>query len=265
VFSRYEGLATYNPERKQADSLPVSAVNVIPTYAAWSPNGQRLSFSGVPQSGPPHLFIANADGSGAQQVTFGRHGGDGYSSWSPSGRSIAFGRGKRIAILSIATRKTRIIASGLFPEWDPTGRWIAYTRSDDKGGRIYEIRANGSGLHALTPRSIDAETAAWAPDGRHLVFGTQSRPGVPEQRAHGHLDVLDMTTGKITSLTHAGSGSIDGSPTFSATGRSLAYVRTDCPRMSCTPISHIEIIAVSPSVATASPPTTGPLGGSPAW
>ena len=265
LFSRYEGLATYQPSNGQVRTLAISNDDVVPTYAAWSPSGRRISFSGIPRSGPSHLFVANANGGGVKQVTFGHHGGDGYSSWSPSGRFIAFGRGQRIAIVSLATNKTRVIASGFFPKWDPTGRWIAFTRTGDNGGRIYEIRPDGTGLRALTPRSIDAETAAWSPDGEHLVFGTQSRPGVPEEKARGHLDVLNMATGKITKLTHTVRGTIDALPTFSPTGRALAYVRTHCGQASCTPVSHIEVLHLSSSVTATSSASEGPLGTSPAW
>ncbi len=58
------------------------------TEPAWSPDGKRLAFVRE-QDGHGHLFVASADGGGAQQVTYGPADDD-QPSWSPDGRRIVF-------------------------------------------------------------------------------------------------------------------------------------------------------------------------------
>ena len=54
-----------------------------------------------------------------------------------------------------------------FPQWSPNGQWIAFTsdRSPDHDFRIYLIRPDGTGLHALTNAPGDAH-CIWSPERR---------------------------------------------------------------------------------------------------
>ncbi len=58
------------------------------TDPAWSPDGSRLAFARR-TGGHLHLFVANADGTGATQITDGTED-DRQPTWSPDGRAIAF-------------------------------------------------------------------------------------------------------------------------------------------------------------------------------
>jgi Tol biopolymer transport system component len=55
---------------------------------AWRPDGKRLAFVRV-SGGHAHLFVANADGTGAQQITEGPSD-DEEPSWSPDGAHLVF-------------------------------------------------------------------------------------------------------------------------------------------------------------------------------
>lgn len=101
------------------------------TEPAWSPHGRRLAFVRT-SYGHAHLFVANADGSGAQQITEGASD-DEEPSWSPDGQRIVF--------CSVnATVQTR--------------------QAD-----LFTVRPDGSGLVQLTEGDRYACHPTWGRDG----------------------------------------------------------------------------------------------------
>lgn len=102
------------------------------TDPAWSPHGRRIAFART-IDGHPHLFLANADGSGLRQITGGPDD-DERPSWSPDGRFLVFcsarggGRGQGHA-------------------------------------NLFVVRPDGSGLVQLTEGDRVACRPAWGRDG----------------------------------------------------------------------------------------------------
>ena len=99
---------------------------------AWSPDGAKLAFAG--DSG---IFLMNADGTGAVQLTTGGM----EPSWSPDGSRIAF----------------------VMLQWDSTG--------NDPGlyPRIAVVNTDGSGFARLSDGPYD-DSPAWSPDGTRIAF-----------------------------------------------------------------------------------------------
>ncbi len=112
----------------------------------WSPDGQRLAFEGNGDHGS-HLWVANADGTDAHQVTATPDGcpdatctESDHAAWSPDGASIAYMalthvRGtfveNALTILDVATGTTTALyttADVLLarPTWSPDGASIAF-------------------------------------------------------------------------------------------------------------------------------------------
>jgi len=111
---------------------------------AWSPDGQWLVASRSPNEmawvdkGQVNLYIINADGSGATQIT------------------------------------TNEVGNDLNPHWSPDGRFIAFTRSAYAGIGIYSVHPDGSGLTKLVLNVDNEGIFDWAPNGQLYYLSTDT-------------------------------------------------------------------------------------------
>ena len=88
-------------------------------------------------------------------------------------------------------------------------------------GEFFVASIDGSGLRQITPHRLDAQGAAWSPDGSSLVF--QGRRGGDRI---GDLFVVDVATGslrRVTDLEPRRSGWWFMWPSFSPDGRSILF------------------------------------------
>lgn len=102
------------------------------TDPVWSPRGRHLAFARA-VDGHPHVFVTNADGSSARQITEGPDD-DERPSWSPDGQHIVF----------------------------------CSAHAGEPGQRhanLFVVRPDGSGLVQLTEGDRVACRPAWARDG----------------------------------------------------------------------------------------------------
>lgn len=60
------------------------------------------------------------------------------------------------------------------PKWSPTGDLIAFYSNRDGDFDVYTIRADGGDLRRLTNHPGRDGGPSWAPDGRSLVFVSDS-------------------------------------------------------------------------------------------
>lgn len=169
------------------------------TSPTWSPDGRRIAFSAVRDTGEcmvgiSALLVMNEDGSGQSRLATG------YApDWSPTGETIAYaadvfsidGGGRRIYTIRLdgsARRQLTFARSSpdaIGPIYDdnpvfsPDGERILFTRS----GRsvrpaVYVIRADGSELRRLA----DGNRATWSGDGKQIAF----------ERLRGRMDIYLM-------------------------------------------------------------------------
>jgi Tol biopolymer transport system component len=101
--------------------------------------------------------------------------------------------------LSLTSGKT--IAA--LPRWSPDGSQIAFfawtgswTSADSR--RIYVVQANGGTPRRLTTGGRPEGDPSWSKDGRRIAFG--SVPGNSVGASDATIDVLDVTTGKATTV-----------------------------------------------------------------
>lgn len=94
---------------------------------------------------------------------------------SPDGRRLAFTALDRLYVMDYPDgtprRLTDLDVGEHHPAWSPDGGSIAFvTWSDDEGGHIYRVRADGKGRpQRLTDVAARYEEIAWSPDGERIV------------------------------------------------------------------------------------------------
>ncbi len=149
----------------------------IDTSPSFSPDGQRIVFESN-RGGSQQLYVMNADGSGAQRISFDRtnpRARYGSPVWSPRGDLIAFTKiaaGKlRIGVMRPDGSGERLLTDSWqdeAPAWSPNGRVITFFRSQrstarsDGGVAIYAVDLTGTNERRI-PTPTDASDPNWSP------------------------------------------------------------------------------------------------------
>jgi Tol biopolymer transport system component len=152
-------------------------------FPAWSPDGRRIAFSGVPRRGATLDTIHLMKPDGSDVVDLGAPGE--CATWSPDGSKLAFcshhGDGNwAIWVINRdgtglrqLTHPTLIEPAGSHGDspgaWSPDGRRIVYTSDADGDNELFVMNSEGSDQHRLTHFAGGDDANAWLPDGR-IVF-----------------------------------------------------------------------------------------------
>src|SRR5688572_17800326 len=159
-------------ERRPEQTL--AAFSGINSSPAWSPDGSQLALT-LSKDGNPEIYVLTIATGVLRRLT--RHAGiDTEPSWSPTGRQLAFistragsphlfvmdAEGANVRQLTFAGHHTQ-------PRWSPRGDTIAYTARQGTHD-VWAIGSDGSNARRLTSGPGDNQGAAWAPNGRHLMF-----------------------------------------------------------------------------------------------
>lgn len=137
-------LYTVNPDGSdlfQVTNLP-PANDGLAWFPDFSPDGQRIAFA-HDMSGVLELYVINTDGSDLTQIT---HGGGLVPRWSPDGSHLVFSRPVDIS-----------------PQFPGVGV-----------GVIGTIKADGTDEKLLSSRVWDSLDGEYTPDGKHIIFETQT-------------------------------------------------------------------------------------------
>ncbi len=126
----------------------------IDTSPCYSPDGTRIVFNSD-RGGSQQLYVMNADGSDVKRISFG------------SGR---YGT----------------------PVWSPRGDLVAFTKIE--GGKFFigVMRPDGSGERLLKEDFL-VEAPTWAPNGRVLMYFSQTRADGKGQGGVSRLYSIDLT------------------------------------------------------------------------
>jgi dipeptidyl aminopeptidase/acylaminoacyl peptidase len=208
-----------------------------------------------------HLWIANADGTGARAFTSGDKS-SGNPQWSPDGRWILFTSRRpdqnnlwRIRADGGEAEQLTDLKTGVGSfQPSPDGQWIAFTRPDEPSAAEERAKKEKMDVHVvdenfkmnriwLIPAEKDAQGRRearlltrgdlnvdakfdWSPDGGTIVFSHTPTPRADDWTL-ADISLVAVAAGSTRTL--ARTGAAETQPLFSPDGRMIAYVASDNP------------------------------------
>jgi len=138
-----------------------------------SPDGKQLVIKSQ-RSMNWDIWVMDADGENATDLTHTRSAIEGWPRWSPNGKQIAFhsnrdGNYEIYIVNADGTGLTRITDySGVdqWPEWSPNGKQLAFLRDND----VVVMDLATRGVTRLTTDPALDQMAVWSPNGKQIAF-----------------------------------------------------------------------------------------------
>ena len=161
-------LFVINPDGTGLVQLTIGPANEF--NPAWSPDGERIVFNSD-ATGIGQVWVMDANGANATQLTFDDAWKDQVPDWSPDGSQIAYHAGDPgdILVMNADGSNQHTVVGGPADDfgaaWSPDGEQIAFIRFNDR--TVYVVNADGSGEHAVRPFGLQA-VPAWQPRGDRL-------------------------------------------------------------------------------------------------
>jgi TolB protein len=202
----------------------------------FSPDGKRIVFSSS-RAGNWDLWMVGLDGGPARQITHSpMH--EVHPSFSPDGKRLVFcvfnprAEQWEMWVLQVdQPASAKMIGTGLFPRWSPTGESIVYQRARERGGRWFSIwRIDLESGEPKFPVELAASSdmaliqPTWSPDGQWIAYGTallsqgsDTPDGIATVMSRGDVWVMRADGASPMQLTD-GAGT-HFSPAFGADGR----------------------------------------------
>ena len=172
-------------------------------------------------SGSKEIFMCNFDGSNPEKVVGGNIAI--FPKLSHDGRQVAYNQfGEdgiaRLFLKDLATGKITTLSSrkglNLAAAWDPNGKTLVLTMSNDGQQDLYRIDLTGKIVEQITAqRSIDV-SPCFSPDGQKIAF-VSNRSGSPQ------IYIKNLLTKEENRLTFE--GTYNTSPAWSSRGK-IAFV-----------------------------------------
>ncbi len=151
---------------------------------AVSPDGKRIAFTSS-RDGNAEIYAMSADGSRETRLT-AFHRDDWSPVWSPSGDALAFLSAREGPARVFLVRPDGTHLRRLLGDWDaeveeeapvfsPDGTRLALVaRRPDGGGEVWAADTRTGRRWPISRDGARDSTPAWSPDGRYLVFASET-------------------------------------------------------------------------------------------
>jgi len=206
----------------------------------WIEGGRRLAFiSKDPVSGKNQIFTVYPDGRGARAVSSAPQGVDCFE-FAPDGSRVVYAaqikpfnkNEKLMADLPLTTG--RVVDDLMYKHWDEWVTEIPHpfvaTFDGSSLGEPADIMKDEPYECPMKPFG-GAESFAWSPDGRYLVYTCRKLTGKEYAfSTDSNLYLYDTSTGKTELLTASTGKGYDTNPKFSPDGRQLAWMSMETPK-----------------------------------
>ena len=117
---------------------------------------------------------------------------------------------------------TRGAGSDHHPTWSPDGRWIAFTRTEDRVCSLMRVPALGGEAERVGACSAPVHDLDWSPDGRLLAWSEPVEPGAPHR-----IVLLELQSGRKSALTVPDPRSVgDLAVAFAPDGTRVGFIRS---------------------------------------
>lgn len=183
--------------------VPWEKGNTIDTEPDWSPDGNRIAYTHLPQdsieqlNGPYQIWILNLDSMHKEFITMGYR-----SEWSPDGNKIAYVRNTNIYSIEIDTRQVIQLTDWggcFFPSWSPDGKKIAFdtNHNDPRGANaIWIMDADGSNKKDISVHGTgEWREPHWAPNGYIILHRRAIKDSLAE---YFIMDTSGLNPNRIT-------------------------------------------------------------------
>jgi Tol biopolymer transport system component len=191
---------------KGGEPVRVTATTARDKFSHFSPDGKRIAFESG-RSGVDEIWVCDADGTNAAQLTTFGKGISGSPRWSPDGRMIAFdsnvaGSFDIYVIPSGGGRPVQLTTNSstdAVPGWSRDSEWIYFTSGRTGRDEVWKVRPNG-GIETQVTRE-GGGLAAESAGGRYLYFvrGTEDSGDLFRMERDGSnpTKVLNSVKGRL--------------------------------------------------------------------
>jgi TolB protein len=167
-------------QRFGSPAMQLVKADHMATGIAFSPDGKRIAYS-LASSESTQVWVAQANGSGAKQLTDTPYFINTSPSWAPDGKRIAFvsnrGGSPQIYVMDADGRGVRRLTfQGNYnqtPDWSPRGDLIAFTARDERRAfDLFTVNVDTGKVTRLTQDQGDNQEPTFSPNGRLIIFSS---------------------------------------------------------------------------------------------
>jgi Tol biopolymer transport system component len=193
---------------------------------SWSPDGQRIAFDSTRSKdpvAPDDIWVMNADGTGATDLTGSSSDNETFATFSPDGTKIAYGANQNLYVINADGSNRTLLSRGDCPcTWSPDSSKVLFstTLPGTSDNEVYVVDADGTNRQDLTNNAANdfaGGPGTWV--GGKIVFSSNR---------DGGYDVYSMNAdgSGVTRLTVGGRD--DESVQLSPDGQSVAFISNRC-------------------------------------